>query len=566
MKEKVNKFHNLLAACLIGSIFILSVVTAKDYGMTWDELKDLYVAERNLRYVLTLDPAWLDFSIPVNFEIPGKHPELPHGLRPYRMYIFGNLLSSIGCYLFFEKLGLMNSVEAYHFPNKLLSAGMLVAVFLFVRRNFDIYTAYAAVPAIAFQPRLWADMQFNIKDFPYVCIMTFTLISIRNSFLKSSWKGTSLSAVLLGLAEATKLNAALIVVIAFIWCLFAGSSRKKLSGKPNIIFWTAVAVSPFITALTYIAVWPWLWADPIGHFELFMDHYLNLATKGPPHFQWGNIYLFLAVQPPAVLLFGSIGILLGIVETIRGIRRELNILLFLWLFLPVFRVTLPKVYDYDGVRHFIEYAVPLGILTARGFVYFCERFYGALAHRIPRKTAIASVVLSAALLPSGWAYTSYKIHPYEIAYFNFIVGGTKGAQQRWPDATDYWGSSYRDGMKWLTRNAEPGSLIAVPIGVHIVYCTRNMWLRNDLKVLNMDVNGFLPESQMLLYKFYQKPEQPLYIMYITRRAGYRGLITLLENREKPVYEITVDGAPILKIYKINSMDETMAKTVGLDKL
>lgn len=565
MKEKIHKFHNLLAACLICAIFISALLTAKDYGITWDELPELYLAERNLRYVLTLDPSWLDFSAPVGFAIEGLHPYLPHGLSPERTFFFGNFLSSVGCYLFFEKLNLTDSVSAHHLPNKLLFAGMLAAVFIFVRRNFGASAAFAAIPAITFQPRLWADMQFNLKDFPYACMMAFALISIRNAVLKSSWKGILLSSVLLGLAGATKLNAGLIVLIVAIWIYFARHVRKKTEGKEKTVFRISAGLSPMIAIVVYFLVWPFLWAHPIENFKEFLDFYFNRAFEGPPHFQWRNIYLFASVQPPAVLLFGTIGVAMAVYDAVNGKKRELNVLLLLWLFLPIIRVVLPKFYFFDGVRQIIEYSVPLGIFTGIGFVYFCKWFYALFLRSFPKKIAVGLVFFSAVVLPSGWAYTMYKIHPYEIAYFNFLVGGTKGAQKKWPAATDYWGSSYRDGMKWLNQNAEPGSIIVVPVATHIVYDTRIIWLRNDLTVLSMFIDNFAPESKKILYEFYKNPRSPLFVMYITRRDWYTNLIYLLENRDKPIYTIMVDGAPILKIYKINSMDETMAKTIGLTK-
>jgi len=558
-----SKFQGLIAATLIGAIFVLSVVTANDYGVSWDEPIDLYVAERSLRYALTLNPAWIDPSVPVSFAVEGKHAYLLPGLPPWRLLFFGNFLSSIGCYLFFEKLGLMSSTEAHHFPNKLLFVSLLIVVFVFVRRNFNIYTALAVVPAIAFQPRFWADMQFNLKDFPYACFVAFTLICARNAVLKYSWKGAILSAALLGLAAATKPNAALIAVILAVWFIFGRSQMAEVGSRAKKLFWVTVALSPLIAFSVYVLVWPYLWTDPIDHFLNFLNYYSGLSTQGPGYFQFDKILLFLSVQPPAVLLFAAIGIMLSVREIAIGTRRELNVLLLLWLFLPVLRVTLPGVYDYDGVRHFIEYSVPLGILTGWGFVSFCSRFHKIFSNHVPQKAAIGLVAIIASLLPAGWAYTMCKIHPYEIAYFNFLVGGTKGAQQRWSTATDYWGSSYRDGMKWLNQHTEHGALLSVPVGTHIVYSTKDMWLRDDIIFLRSYRERFNPESLEILNRFYKNPQEPLYVMYITRRDWYTNMVRLLESREKPVYQITVEGAPILKIYKINSMDETMAKTMGL---
>jgi len=547
--SKLTRNQKLLAACLIGVIFTLSVLTAKRYGMTWDEPWDLNSAERNLRYALTLNPFWMDFSRSVNFEIKGQHPNLWDGASPLRTLAFGNLISSVGCYLFFTKLGVMNSISAHHFPNKLLFAGMLAAVFCFVRRNWSFYAAFAVIPAIAFQPRLWADMQFNLKDFPFACFMAFTIIAIRNAVLRYSWKGIIFSAVLLGLSVATKPNAVLIVVITGVWFIFAHSSMTDVKGQRKKYFWVAMACSPVIVIAVYILVWPFLWSDPISKFKAFLNYYMSVAGKGPPHFQWDKILLFLAVQPPAVLLFATIGIAAAIIEIKKGARRELNIMMLLWLFLPVLRVALPRAYDYDGVRHFIEYSIPLGIFTGVGFVAFCRWLYEKFVIRVPRKAALGMVAVSAALLPLGWAYRMYEIHPYEVVYFNFLVGGAKGAQKIWPTATDYWGSSYRDGMKWLNEHAEQGAMVSVPVAQHIVYDTRTLWLRDDLVFLGGHLDFYSPKTEALVMEYLKRNDKPIYVMYITKPDWYKDVVKFLESNKKPVYMITVDGAPILKIYK-----------------
>lgn len=47
-----------------------------------------------------------------------------------------------------------------------------------------------------------------------------------------------------------------------------------------------------------------------------------------------------------------------------------------------------------------------------------------------------------------------RLHPYEAVYFNRTVGGgLSGAHGRFE--TDYWGHSFKEGVRWLVANAEP---------------------------------------------------------------------------------------------------------------
>ena len=46
------------------------------------------------------------------------------------------------------------------------------------------------------------------------------------------------------------------------------------------------------------------------------------------------------------------------------------------------------------------------------------------------------------------------LHPYEYVYFNrLIAGGEESASTRFE--TDYYGASYREGVRWLAKNYHP---------------------------------------------------------------------------------------------------------------
>ena len=62
-----------------------------------------------------------------------------------------------------------------------------------------------------------------------------------------------------------------------------------------------------------------------------------------------------------------------------------------------------------------------------------------------------------------------RTHPFQIAYWNVLAGGTAGAYSSGlPQAGDYWGMSYRLGLEWLNDNAPPDSALAVPVVEHAV--------------------------------------------------------------------------------------------------
>lgn len=553
---------------MIGAVAILAVTSFPDYGITWDWVGDLYVAERNVNFLTSANPMWLDFDRPVDLSMQGRHLDLTHAdsVLPFELYYFGAFLSSLGCKIFFQWLGVLDPVAAHMLPNVLMLVGTLVLVFGFLRREWSSLEGLAVIPAIAFQPRFWDHLFINLKDFPYACIMAGTLLAARAAFLERSWKKVILASFLFGIACATKLSAGLIPIILAIWVLLARSSHRIPGrGTPAYRgFWIAAVASPLVALVAYVFFWPWMWLDPLERIYTHLHLYLSVVGAGPAHFQWDRLYLFVSVQPPGLLLFALVGISVASFDFVRGRRREQTVLLLLWLALPVLRVAMPRALDYDGVRHHLEHAIPLGIFTAIGFAACWRWLRQIAATHLPQPAGTITALFLLSALPAWWAYRLIEFHPHQILYFNFLAGGTRGAAERWEDVTDYWGSSYRQGSEWLERNAEPGALISVPVANHIAFATRYLWLREDLRYLRMPRvrTNFVPESEALLREYWRRHDRPLYVMYLTRPTWYHDLVYLLENSAlQPVEEIRVDGVPILKIFRLDPANPLTRKWV-----
>ncbi|MBU0755029.1 MAG: hypothetical protein KJ645_07795, partial [Planctomycetes bacterium] len=127
-------------------------------------------------------------------------------------------------------------------------------------------------------------------------------------------------------------------------------------------------------------------------------------------------------------------------------------------------------------------------------------------------------------------------HPNGICYFNFLVGGLKGAQERKiPQATDYWGNSYWQGYDWLNEHAERNSTLVVPVFGKLAECAAPVKIRED-------INLFRTGQRMTT--------MPLYVMYITREEWYDLMVDDLESAGEPVHEIKVQGGVILRIHRI----------------
>jgi hypothetical protein len=128
---------------------------------------------------------------------------------------------------------------------------------------------------------------------------------------------------------------------------------------------------------------------------------------------------------------------------------------------------------YDTARQMLFCLTPIFIFASRAIDGFLRRVRGRLA-----QAGILLAVVAPGLLGI------YLLHPYEYIYYNELVGGVSGAKGRFE--LDYWATSYREAMDYLSSNAPHGASVAVPYSSE----TAAPYASNDLRLLS----GSDPES------------------------------------------------------------------------
>ncbi len=168
-----------------------------------------------------------------------------------------------------------------------------------------------------------------------------------------------------------------------------------------------------------------------------------------------------------------------------------------------------------------------------------------LYSRIVEARTQLAVILPLLFL-SPVAYWNYESHPFQILYYNRLIGGLHGAQEaRIPESTDYWASSYRKGLEWLNENSPPNSVILVGLAEHVVAIVQEQWLREDIT--------FTLQSQ---FNFEKRPEletRPVYLMYVTRTTHYKRspILKSIPHESLPaVFEVKVDGGVAMRIIRL----------------
>ncbi|HWE38173.1 MAG TPA: glycosyltransferase family 39 protein [Isosphaeraceae bacterium] len=204
---------------------------------------------------------------------------------------------------------------------------------------------------------------------------------------------------------------------------------------------TIAAILAFAPAIGWLGNPPW-WRESLPR----LAHYyaLCVARRGVlPEIQilyfgriysyslpWHNAWALIAITVPVGILAASF---IGLIYTFRQFRRDRLPLYFL-----VHLVTLPVVRmfetpGHDGVRLFLPTFFFLAAYAGWGTAWLADGLARAARLRPVVPRAVLSLLV---VVPACWELI--RIHPYELSYYNVLVGGPEGAWRRHGCELTYW--------------------------------------------------------------------------------------------------------------------------------
>ncbi len=262
--------------------------------------------------------------------------------------------------------------------------------------------------------------------------------------------------VVLGLALGVRFaGISLLVYVAVLYAVrtrYCSTPHEASRAQSKLKRRATVLAASVIAYVLTIALWPAALEQPLR----FVWDAVSSETTYPKHelvtfggqFVWADalparywLVHFCSSLPLLLLGLFVAGSLQTFART-RGSskRRDLQDLTARWLlivaaWLPLIYATLRRPPDYDGIRHFL-FVVPIvacvgGITLADGLTWLAEK----------RRVALVPV-LTVVLASLGLQLRDIsKLHPYQYAYYNELVGGLRGAGGRFE--TDYWALSFK---------------------------------------------------------------------------------------------------------------------------
>ncbi|MFW6124950.1 MAG: ArnT family glycosyltransferase [Pirellulales bacterium] len=453
-----------------------------------------------------------------------------------------------------------------------LAAGVL---FRFVRCRWGSIAAGAALGALVFNPRVFAHGQLATTDAIAGAFAFLAAVAMLRSV--ETGRKPWLFGVLAGLAVMSKLAGALVLPAMLLWTAVwrpRGAGRVWAWSLP-VIPVVMILVHPGWWRNPAAGVGEWVRA--VAHYEQKVPVYYlgRVYDSRTAHLPWHNPWVLTGTAiPPGLLALAALGAVAlpwstvsapgggarGGVDGSKSVasasqgttfdaqRSTLNaqplpdhavagwaLVSFL---LPLVLRMFPFMPGHDGLRQMLPAFFFLPVLAAFGVVCVGRATGGAVRfvtsarfvssakgnHRVShsatgagaRWAAWAALIAAVVCIgPAAWA--TLRFHPYELAYYNALVGGPAGAKRAGLETTYYWDAVSDEVIASINANLPRGSklLIFPPPDVRTFdWLQRWGTLRGDLQVWNLDPPHFNERIGWML------DDEACYLVFLMRQGLY----------------------------------------------
>ena len=470
--------------------FIIHLFVMNDYGLTWDFLHHFFAGAKffglSWNQVITK-------PLPYSFPDPRGTYQLPYGP-------FISIIPFISYQLLYAKTHLFPLDIAYNLPIVLVGSLGPALLFLFLSQALkDKRKALIAAVFLFFLPRYFGDLHNNMKDIPMAVVFCLNVWLLWRLYTFRRLRDLLLASLGFAVAFSTKVNSLFIPILfgVFLTIVNLRESGTRLFRHPlhlivQLVKKYRIVLLYFILApLFAYLLWWFFWGDAVGELKLMFTETFLVGTNNievlfagkwycsGANVPWFYPYGYLAITTPLpILMFFLIGVTTATWQFLRKKDTTL-ILLVLWFFIPLTRYLSPKIGVIDGIRHFQEVVFPIVALAAIGFEQTISFLTNKITKRRPLlwENRIMLLALLAIITSLSWNIISY--HPYQIAYYNELVGGIRGAFGKFD--LDYWGSSQKQAAQWLNTHAEKNATVVAFMAPDVF----GLYLRDDL-LLNLN--------------------------------------------------------------------------------
>jgi len=364
--------------------------------------------------------------------------------------------------------------------------------------------------------------------------------------------------ILLGAAIATKFTGLLLVPVLAAWL----AVRRAFT-------WRRAATITGAALAVFIVTNPLLWVDPVhglGRFlaagferstspgTMIRTYYLGHAYRYRPPWTYPFVWTLVSLPAPLLLAAGA-----GLVAARRSRLVALCALNFVVMYGALMVPTAPM---HDGVRLFLPALPFFAVLAGLGAEVVAGRLRVLFAS--PRLRPSLLTVAAPLLLVGPAVVATARVHPYELSYFNGLIGGVRGAQTRGLEVSNMKEVLTPAVLERLASRIPRGSIVdpdfffqevcfyekygrmRLPWRVQssiVTYAGQELTVRCDPNA----PHGWSAERGA-------SAEPSAYLFVLNRRGIFDRLeTTLMRFGGVPFFRVALDGVPLMSVYRVTHL-------------
>jgi 4-amino-4-deoxy-L-arabinose transferase-like glycosyltransferase len=522
----VGRTEHRLFLAYLAALLLVGLLAVDQIGVTWDEpnyFTSSYSYLSWFGHVATEPSDW--------WSSVDRYWEQSHEAPPF-FKLWAGLFAGAAAFVFgTEDLGALG--DAYRMGSYALFLLSTYAAFRFARSEFGPAAAWGGALSMPLIPVLFGFARLGQLDGAVASMYLLAAIMLYRMLTSGGRGRTIWAGILLGLAFATKLNVFVLVPAALLW---AAIYRREAFAR--------LFASFGIGALSFFAIWPWLWRDPVGRTWEFLTWTAGLQNERFAYYlgQWwagAPFHYPLATLVVLVPLAVAVAGVLGVVRLFKEAQNPAAGWVLLNLTLVVAVAGSGLVPIYSGPRQFLA-AFPLWAICAGVGV-------GWITSLLRTRPALTLVAYAALSLPGIlWTGTANSLE-----YFGEAVGLIPGARSLGFETT-YLADTYKPAVRWVSEGAPRGATVYGQAGTYPVLESyrRIGELREDLRPAYLA--PIAPEE----YVRDERPREDSYFLFLPRQSIYTNQMLALEEKE-PLYEYTKGGVPLIRVYSGEAVGETL---------
>jgi len=519
----------------LGTLLLIGV-TLKDYGVTWDEPPYFHASDLHVRWISgfsanivtgelrnSLDDQairaawhWNPYNVP--------HPPFSRIVSGFAKEISSPFLDKF---------------SAYRMGPALFFAVLVTVIYLWMKELFGAATGLFSALAVILTPNLFGFAHIAVTDLPLAAMWFLTAYSFWKGL--SNWKWSVVLGIVWGLALATKFPAALIPIPLILWAHIF--HRDKYVNNVFALLFLApvvmIATQPYLWHQTGLRVLEFLYEGisrayrPDANFPIYFFDQLYTTKQLP----WYYSFLIIGITTPEPLLaLAFIGL-----GSIPWSKQRSATLLFLGNTAFVLLMgLLPGAVLHDGVRQMLSALPFLAGLASAGFYVLTTSLLN-LARGTMRFQQIANlrakiIAIWFLLLCFSPALDLYLCHPFQLSFYNRLVGGVRGAYERGLETTYFMEAFTPSFLQTLNERIPKNATINASFASFMLdYYQKEGRLRRDLKITN------------------EKPSN--YYVLLNRRSTLSPQErSLINGKSEPYVAVTIAGVPLVSVFEFDKGD------------